>query len=235
MTPTTTTIALINDEQLSLIVHQLLNYYFPNNKIEKCESVEQIVSFQKSQAPGSLQIVVSDNPNITDDIRSAGLTIPAIALARGEANHRSSPFSFSQVVDVHDTSIMVETFKNAYRLAEQYIRLRDRTPRLATLADRERKIIALASEGVPNKTIASQLGISVKTVEKNRRNAYLKLSVTSTAEMASLVTFGRFFGYHLSGPKGMPMGNNAPNPNATPQIPGISMPTNTNFNVISDR
>ena len=62
--------------------------------------------------------------------------------------------------------------------------------RLANLSDRERRIVQLAADGLPNKRIASILGLSVKTVEKQRRQAYRRLSVTSTAEMTRAVTLG---------------------------------------------
>lgn len=62
--------------------------------------------------------------------------------------------------------------------------------RLATLSDRERRIVQLAADGLPNKRIASILGLSVKTVEKQRRQAYRRLCVTSTAEMTRAVTLG---------------------------------------------
>ena len=81
----------------------------------------------------------------------------------------------------------------AFASARLYQKLRASTARLSTLNERERRVVLLASEGVPNKSIARRLDVSVKTVEKSRRNAYNKLLVNSSAEVASLVTFGRFF------------------------------------------
>ena len=62
--------------------------------------------------------------------------------------------------------------------------------RLASLTERERRIVQLAADGLPNKRIASILGLSVKTVEKQRRQAYQRLAVNSTAEMTRVVTLG---------------------------------------------
>jgi two-component system response regulator FixJ len=62
--------------------------------------------------------------------------------------------------------------------------------RLLTLDDRERSIVDLAVDGAPNKQIANRLGLSVKTIERIRKNAYQKLDVRSTAEMTRAVILG---------------------------------------------
>lgn len=62
--------------------------------------------------------------------------------------------------------------------------------RLLTLDDRERSIVDLAVDGAPNKQIANRLGLSVKTIERIRKNAYRKLDVRSTAEMTRAVILG---------------------------------------------
>lgn len=88
---------------------------------------------------------------------------------------------------------IVRHLPEAFASARLYQKLRASAARLSTLNERERRVVLLASEGVPNKSIARRLDVSVKTVEKSRRNAYSKLLVNSSAEVASLVTFGRFF------------------------------------------
>ncbi len=62
--------------------------------------------------------------------------------------------------------------------------------RLLTLDERERSIVDLAVDGAPNKQIANRLGLSVKTIERIRKNAYRKLDVRSTAEMTRAVILG---------------------------------------------
>jgi two-component system response regulator FixJ len=89
--------------------------------------------------------------------------------------------------------LAVHHISRALQLSTRHAALSAQAAKLTTLAERERQIIALAAKGVPNKTIAVRLGISIKTVEENRLKAYSKLSVAITAEMTSLVTFGRFF------------------------------------------
>ena len=54
------------------------------------------------------------------------------------------------------------------------------------LSRRELQVVQLVSNGLANKTVALELQISVKTIEKHRANAARKLGVGSTAEMVRL-------------------------------------------------
>jgi DNA-binding NarL/FixJ family response regulator len=49
------------------------------------------------------------------------------------------------------------------------------------LTQREEQVLQLVAEGFPNKGIATQLGISVKTVEKHRQAVMNKLNIHETA------------------------------------------------------
>lgn len=64
---------------------------------------------------------------------------------------------------------------------------------LQNLNERENSVLSLAAEGVPNKTIARRLNVSIKTIEQCRRQAYQKLGIKSAAEVGSIVTFNKFF------------------------------------------
>ena len=54
------------------------------------------------------------------------------------------------------------------------------------LSRRELQVVQLVSNGLANKSIAQELQISVKTIEKHRANAARKLGVNSTAEMVRI-------------------------------------------------
>ena len=54
------------------------------------------------------------------------------------------------------------------------------------LSRREIQVVQLVSNGLANKSIAQELQISVKTIEKHRANAARKLGVNSTAEMVRI-------------------------------------------------
>ncbi len=59
--------------------------------------------------------------------------------------------------------------------------------RLAELTDRERDVMGLVAKGLPNKLIADQLAISVRTVEVHRARVFDKMEVKSAVELANLL------------------------------------------------
>lgn len=54
---------------------------------------------------------------------------------------------------------------------------------LTCLTERERQVIQLVTSGLPNKTVARQLQLSVKTVEKHRGRLMKKLRLQSMCEL----------------------------------------------------
>jgi DNA-binding NarL/FixJ family response regulator len=60
------------------------------------------------------------------------------------------------------------------------------------LSRRELQVVQLVANGLANKSIALELEISVKTIEKHRANAARKLGVGSTAEMVRLTVLADY-------------------------------------------
>jgi protein AroM len=61
------------------------------------------------------------------------------------------------------------------------------TERVNRLTARERQVMSLVAEGLSNKAIARQLGISPKTVEIHRSNVMSKMEVASSAALIRMV------------------------------------------------
>ena len=59
--------------------------------------------------------------------------------------------------------------------------------RVESLTQRERQVMDMLVEGVPNKTIASRLQLSLRTIEMRRSDVYRKLGASSIAQLVSLV------------------------------------------------
>jgi two-component system response regulator FixJ len=68
--------------------------------------------------------------------------------------------------------------------SRQFIQLRER---IGTLTPREHQVMDLIYEGLPNKTIAGQLGLSTRTVEAARAAVYRKLGVDSGIALVRLL------------------------------------------------
>jgi len=62
-----------------------------------------------------------------------------------------------------------------------------REQQLQELTERERDVMRLVIEGLPNKLIADQLDISVRTVEVHRSRVFDKMDVKSAVELANLL------------------------------------------------
>jgi RNA polymerase sigma factor (sigma-70 family) len=59
--------------------------------------------------------------------------------------------------------------------------------RLEQLTQREREVIRMVAQGMSNKSVAENLGISEKTVQVHRGSAYRKLDLHNAAEIARLL------------------------------------------------
>ncbi|HEX4878936.1 MAG TPA: response regulator [Limnobacter sp.] len=77
--------------------------------------------------------------------------------------------------------------KSADYLASQEV-LKQWSERIDKLSPREREVMFLVAKGKLNKVIASELDISMRTVEVHRANVFDKLKVRSAAELATLLS-----------------------------------------------
>lgn len=102
------------------------------------------------------------------------------AVKRGAFDFVEKPFADNALVDRIENALA--------RSAEAILRRRDAeavSRRLAELTDRERDVMRLVVEGRPNKLIADELDISVRTVEVHRARVFEKMEVRSAVELAN--------------------------------------------------
>ncbi|HEY8433032.1 MAG TPA: response regulator [Sphingomicrobium sp.] len=79
-------------------------------------------------------------------------------------------------------SSLAEGFRRLSRKEATEDRKKDAEVRLQALTPRERDVLEGLAQGLPNKTIAYDLGISPRTVEIHRANLMSKLAVRSLSE-----------------------------------------------------
>ena len=104
------------------------------------------------------------------------------AVKRGAFDFVEKPFSDNALVD------RVEQALDKSRAAlERRVDAQALAKRLAELTDRERDVMRLVVEGLPNKLIADALDISVRTVEVHRARVFEKMDVKSAVELANLL------------------------------------------------
>lgn len=101
---------------------------------------------------------------------------------RGAFDFCEKPFSDNQLVDRVQAALELSAKHLEASRARHAIE-----DRLAELTDRERDVMRLVVEGLPNKLIADQLDISVRTVEVHRARVFDKMQVKSAVELANLL------------------------------------------------
>ena len=104
------------------------------------------------------------------------------AVQRGAFDFFEKPFSDNALVDRIELAL-----QSSNRAIEARNEARRRAQRLDDLTDREREVMTLVVQGLPNKLIADQLSISVRTVEVHRARVFEKMGVKSAVELANLI------------------------------------------------
>jgi two-component system response regulator DctR len=103
------------------------------------------------------------------------------AVKRGAFDFCEKPFSDNALVD---------RIEQALAQSAAVLEVRQQgapASALGELTERERDVMRLVVEGLPNKLIADQLDISVRTVEVHRARVFDKMDVKSAVELANLL------------------------------------------------
>ena len=102
------------------------------------------------------------------------------AVKRGAFDFVEKPFADNALVDRIEQALA----KSSAALLKRR-ELESIAKRLGELTDRERDVMRLVVEGLPNKLIADELDISVRTVEVHRARVFEKMEVRSAVELAN--------------------------------------------------
>ena len=97
------------------------------------------------------------------------------AVKRGAFDFCEKPFSDNSLVDRVEQALQ----RSAQQLQKSLTELVD------GLTEREREVMHCVVEGLPNKLIADQLHISVRTVEVHRARVFEKMAVRSAVELSN--------------------------------------------------
>ena len=97
---------------------------------------------------------------------------------------RSGAFHFLQKPVSRDT--LLGAIREALGREDER-RAKEAAERLARLTDREREVAQMLNEGSTNREIASELGLSVRTVENHRATIYRKLLVGTVEEIRRIL------------------------------------------------
>jgi len=102
------------------------------------------------------------------------------AVKRGAFDFVEKPFADNALVDRIEQALAKSAAAILQRRQAEAVKRR-----LAELTERERDVMRLVVEGRPNKLIADELDISVRTVEVHRARVFEKMEVRSAVELAN--------------------------------------------------
>jgi two-component system response regulator FixJ len=131
-----------------------------------------------------------DGIEVQQALQEKGVSLPVIimtghgdislavrAMKAGAVDFIEKPFEKEVLL-----SSLEEGYRRLTRKEATDDRRRDAEIRLQALTSRERDVLEGLAQGLPNKTIAYDLGISPRTVEIHRANLMTKLDVRSLSE-----------------------------------------------------
>lgn len=102
------------------------------------------------------------------------------AVKRGAFDFCEKPFSDNSLVDRVEQALQRSVQQLQARQLQHSL-----SELIAGLTDREREVMHWVVEGLPNKLIADQLSISVRTVEVHRARVFEKMAVRSAVELSN--------------------------------------------------
>jgi two-component system response regulator FixJ len=92
---------------------------------------------------------------------------------------------------------LLDALQEASRIGKRRMQLaaeRQQAEGLSKLSRREQEVLGAIAEGKQSKTIAWELGISVRTVDLHRSNILAKLSARNTSQAVAIAKAGGFLG-----------------------------------------
>jgi two-component system response regulator FixJ len=158
---------------------------------------ELLKDFRKLE-PGCILLDIRmpgmDGLEVQQELRKSGVDLPVIimtghgdiplsvrAMKAGAIDFIEKPFEKAALLEAID-----EAFATLSRGNSGRERAKAAIVRLQALTPREREVLDGLAKGLPNKTIAYDLGISPRTVEIHRANLMIKLEVRSLSEALRL-------------------------------------------------
>jgi two-component system response regulator FixJ len=135
-----------------------------------------------------------DGLEVQKALRDKGVTLPVIimtghgdvslavqAMKAGAVDFIEKPFDKAVLLSAIEHGV-----ERLRKSAAEFDRADEAAVRLQALTPREREVLDGLAKGLPNKTIAYDLGISPRTVEIHRANVMSKLGVRSLSEALRL-------------------------------------------------
>ena len=163
-------------------------------RVQTYESGDHLLKSAASLEPGCILLDIRmpgmDGLEVQQALKEKGVGLPVVimtghgdvtlavqAMKAGAVDFIEKPFEKAVLLGAID-----QTFSRLDRSSEARERAKEAEVQLNGLTPREREVLDGLAQGLPNKTIAYDLGISPRTVEIHRANLMSKLGVKSLSE-----------------------------------------------------
>lgn len=165
------------------------------HRVETFESGDDFLKSVRELEPGCILLDIRmpglDGMEVHERLNTMGITMPVIvmtghgdinlavrAMKAGAVDFIEKPFEKAVLF-----SALEQGWQRLARSDRRSVRAEEALLRLQALTPRERDVLDGLAEGLPNKTIAFDLGISPRTVEIHRANVMTKLEAKSLSEV----------------------------------------------------
>lgn len=166
--------------------------------VEQFASGEDFLSAVDTAEPGcimlDLQMPGLDGHQTQEALNAKGVRFPVLILTgngdidRAVRAMKNGALEFIEkpYVEEHLLATLDNAFAELERRVSEYGKSDDAKARIAKLSNRERQVMQGLLDGLPNKLIAYELGLSIRTVESFRATLMEKLSVRTVSAAVRL-------------------------------------------------
>lgn len=166
--------------------------------VEQYPSGEAFLAEVDGADPGcimlDLQMPGMDGHQAQEELNARGIRFPVLILTgmgdieRAVRAMKNGAFEFIEkpYVEEHLLATLENAFAELDRRVSEFGKLDDAKARVAKLSNRERQVMQGLLDGLPNKLIAYELGLSIRTVESFRATLMEKLNVRTVSAAVRL-------------------------------------------------
>jgi FixJ family two-component response regulator len=167
-------------------------------KVQEYDSAEQFLKVERPSGPGCLLLDIRmpgmSGLELQTSLKAAGVRLPTVvitgfgdvatavkAMQNGAITFLEKPCEQQQLWDALELALAQANQQQASTLRRQELE-----QRFASLTESERTVLIRVMDGQPNKRIATEMDIGLRTVELRRSNIMRKTGATSLSELIRL-------------------------------------------------
>ncbi len=168
-------------------------------EVQTFASAQELLDAVMPNLPGCLLIDIRmpgmSGLELQQELITRGISLPVVivtahgdvpmavrAMKAGAVDFIQKPFDDQEIIEIVQRAVESSVSAAEGRTAREEV-----AARLASLTERERRILDLVATGQPNRGIAKELGRSEKTVEFHRANVMAKMQAKSLADLIKMV------------------------------------------------